>query len=259
MGIDVLVPDVNRSLAEFAPDRSGDPDQARPAIVFGLAAVRNVGESLVERIVAERDANGPFADIFDFCAAGRPRRPQQADDGVAGQGRRFRLARPSTPGPVPRPRGRRRPNARAPPRAGPRHHHALRRLRGGAGRPRMGRGQGRHPRHRVRQGPTPGLREGDARPLRERPPAHGLRGGPGPAHRQHPVRHARRGPRGGGPLARADGRRGGDRPAPVLHEEGRPDGPLRPGGPAGGHGGLRVPQDDGRVRRPSSRTTPSSW
>ena len=65
MRIDVIVPDVNRSVAEFAPDRSvGD---GRRAIVFGLAAVRNVGESLVERIVAERDANGPFADLFDFC------------------------------------------------------------------------------------------------------------------------------------------------------------------------------------------------
>ena len=65
MGIDVLVPDVNRSVAEFAPDRSGE--DGRRAIVFGLAAVRNVGESLVERIVVERDARGPFADIFDFC------------------------------------------------------------------------------------------------------------------------------------------------------------------------------------------------
>ncbi len=104
MGIDVLVPDVNRSVAEFAPDRrpaaeveaaaAGDgpappgeegeaepldegaaetgpatvPGPPRKAIVFGLAAVRNVGESLVERIVAEREANGPFGDIFDFCA-----------------------------------------------------------------------------------------------------------------------------------------------------------------------------------------------
>jgi DNA polymerase-3 subunit alpha len=64
-GIAVLVPDVNRSVVEFAPDRSGDLDG--PAIVFGLAAVRNVGESLVEKIVAEREANGPFADVFDFC------------------------------------------------------------------------------------------------------------------------------------------------------------------------------------------------
>jgi DNA polymerase-3 subunit alpha len=66
MGIDVLVPDVNRSVAEFAPDRSGE--EGRRAIVFGLAAVRNVGEGLVDRIVAEREANGPFEDIFDFCA-----------------------------------------------------------------------------------------------------------------------------------------------------------------------------------------------
>ncbi len=39
----------------------------RPGIAFGLAAVRNVGESLVDRIVAEREANGPFADFYDFC------------------------------------------------------------------------------------------------------------------------------------------------------------------------------------------------
>jgi len=64
-GISVLVPDVNRSVAEFAPDRTGE--LAGPAIVFGLAAVRNVGESLVEKIVAERTAHGPFVDIFDFC------------------------------------------------------------------------------------------------------------------------------------------------------------------------------------------------
>jgi DNA polymerase III subunit alpha len=71
MGIEVLVPDVNRSLAEFAPDISVDEDGTRRpenSIVFGLAAVRNVGESLVERIVAERTANGAFEDIFDFCA-----------------------------------------------------------------------------------------------------------------------------------------------------------------------------------------------
>ena len=62
MGIDVLVPDVNRSVAEFAPDRSVErgPAGTGQAIVFGLAAVRNVGESLVERIVAERDGQRPL-------------------------------------------------------------------------------------------------------------------------------------------------------------------------------------------------------
>ncbi|HLG67507.1 MAG TPA: DNA polymerase III subunit alpha, partial [Acidimicrobiales bacterium] len=85
MGIEVLVPDVNRSAAEFTPvaphsspaagprARTDAPGSAptgaggRPGIIFGLAAVRNVGESLVERIVDEREANGPFADVYDFC------------------------------------------------------------------------------------------------------------------------------------------------------------------------------------------------
>jgi len=64
MGIEVLVPDVNGSLAEFTPRAAGSD---APGIVFGLAAVRNVGESLVERIVSERNAEGPFADFYDFC------------------------------------------------------------------------------------------------------------------------------------------------------------------------------------------------
>jgi len=64
LGIEVLVPDVNRSAAEFTPLVGED---GRRRIVFGLAAVRNVGESLVERIVAEREENGPFTDFYDFC------------------------------------------------------------------------------------------------------------------------------------------------------------------------------------------------
>ena len=140
-------------------------------------------------------------------APGRPRRAQQADDGVAGQGRRLRLARPPAPGAVPGPRGDRRPHPRAAPGAGARDHDALRRVRGGAGATRLGRRQGGHPRHRVRQGAAPGLREGDARALRERPPAHGLRGGAGPPHRQHAVGHAGGGHGRRGPLAGAGGRR----------------------------------------------------
>jgi DNA polymerase-3 subunit alpha len=71
LGIEVLVPDVNSSAAEFAPRSARPATEEEPArgagIVFGLAAVRNVGEGLVERIVAEREANGPFSDVFDFC------------------------------------------------------------------------------------------------------------------------------------------------------------------------------------------------
>jgi DNA polymerase-3 subunit alpha len=64
LGIEVLVPDVNRSSAEFTPLVGED---GRHRIVFGLAAVRNVGEGLVERVVAERQANGAFVDFYDFC------------------------------------------------------------------------------------------------------------------------------------------------------------------------------------------------
>jgi DNA polymerase III subunit alpha len=64
LGIEVLVPDINTPAGEFTPLVD---DDGAPRIVFGLAAVRNVGESLVERIVAERDAAGPFTDFYDFC------------------------------------------------------------------------------------------------------------------------------------------------------------------------------------------------
>jgi len=61
LGIEVLVPDVNTSRSNFAPKPDGK------AIVFGLSAVRNVGEGLVGLIVAEREAKGPFEDFHDFC------------------------------------------------------------------------------------------------------------------------------------------------------------------------------------------------
>ena len=68
MGIEVAVPDVNRSVSDFAPVVEVGPDgQERRSIVFGLSAVRNVGSGLVEVLLAERDANGPFADFYDFC------------------------------------------------------------------------------------------------------------------------------------------------------------------------------------------------
>jgi DNA polymerase-3 subunit alpha len=66
MGIEVLVPDVNLSASEFTAVRGGGA-KGRGAIPFGLSAIRNVGESLVERIVAEREAGGPFVDFYDFA------------------------------------------------------------------------------------------------------------------------------------------------------------------------------------------------
>ena len=58
-GIEVLPPDINESAVVFTAVEN--------RIRFGLAAVKNVGESAVEVIIAEREANGPFASIFDFC------------------------------------------------------------------------------------------------------------------------------------------------------------------------------------------------
>ena len=59
MGIDVLPPDVNSSDHDFIA--SGD------SIRFGLDAVKNVGHSAVETIIAARDSGGPFESIWDFC------------------------------------------------------------------------------------------------------------------------------------------------------------------------------------------------
>ncbi len=66
MGINVLVPDVNVSEMDFAsiPDPEGGKLNAIP---FGMSAVRNVGEGLVELILKERNANGPFESFVDFC------------------------------------------------------------------------------------------------------------------------------------------------------------------------------------------------
>ena len=61
MNITVGVPDVNESVGDYAPSLS-----APRTILFGMAAVRNVGEALVDKIVAEREARGPFASIYDF-------------------------------------------------------------------------------------------------------------------------------------------------------------------------------------------------
>jgi DNA polymerase III subunit alpha len=66
-GIEVLVPDVNLSISDFSAIRGGG-SKGKGSIPFGLSAVRNVGEGLVDRIVVERNEHGPFADFYDFCA-----------------------------------------------------------------------------------------------------------------------------------------------------------------------------------------------
>ena len=59
MGLTVLPPDVNESEDNFSVSGSG--------IRFGLAALKNVGRSFMRKLVEERNANGPFTGLNDFC------------------------------------------------------------------------------------------------------------------------------------------------------------------------------------------------
>lgn len=60
MGIQVLPPDVNESVATFAP--------VGRDIRFGLSAIRNVGANVVASIVATREAKGKFVSFADFLS-----------------------------------------------------------------------------------------------------------------------------------------------------------------------------------------------
>ena len=64
LGMEVLPPDVNRSQVNFSiePDEEG-----KPAIRFGLNAIKNVGVGAVEPLVNERLKNGAFESIDDLC------------------------------------------------------------------------------------------------------------------------------------------------------------------------------------------------
>ncbi|QDU91365.1 DNA polymerase III subunit alpha [Pirellulimonas nuda] len=59
MEIEVVPPDVNRSMSHFAV-RDGK-------ILFGLSAIKACGGGAADAIVKERAENGPFADLFNFC------------------------------------------------------------------------------------------------------------------------------------------------------------------------------------------------
>ena len=60
MGLKVLGPDVNESREMFTP--------VADKIRFGLAGVKGVGELAAQKIIAERDAKGPFASFEDFIS-----------------------------------------------------------------------------------------------------------------------------------------------------------------------------------------------
>jgi len=62
--ITVLPPDINRSEANFAIEQV---DSQSPAIRFGLAAIKNVGQGAVEPIIAERNKGGIFNSVEELC------------------------------------------------------------------------------------------------------------------------------------------------------------------------------------------------
>lgn len=87
MKIEVLPPDVNESGVFFTPVAEGEltaaqsrkgpqaapvsgdasPHGGQGRIRFGLAAIKNVGTQAIEAIMKEREADGPFASLIDFC------------------------------------------------------------------------------------------------------------------------------------------------------------------------------------------------
>ncbi|MEA1964558.1 MAG: DNA polymerase III subunit alpha [Candidatus Aerophobetes bacterium] len=59
MGIEVIPPDINQSSSNFTVTDN--------KICFGLAAIKNVGETAISSIIEEREKRGNFTSAFDFC------------------------------------------------------------------------------------------------------------------------------------------------------------------------------------------------
>ena len=58
-GIKILPPCVNNSESGFTPENG--------AIRFGLMAVKNLGIGIIERLINERNLNGRYTSMYDFC------------------------------------------------------------------------------------------------------------------------------------------------------------------------------------------------
>jgi len=59
-GVKVLPPDINRSIYQFSV-----PDEK--SVLYGLGALKGVGEAALDGIITERETNGEFAELYDFC------------------------------------------------------------------------------------------------------------------------------------------------------------------------------------------------
>ncbi|MGI9284874.1 MAG: DNA polymerase III subunit alpha, partial [Pseudomonadales bacterium] len=61
MGLNIVMPDVNRGEFAFSVD-------AEQNIVYGLGAIKGLGEGPIDSILATRERDGPVTDLFDFCS-----------------------------------------------------------------------------------------------------------------------------------------------------------------------------------------------
>ena len=59
-GIALLPPDINRSADRFTVEEGG--------IRFGLVAIKNIGRGFIQAVMRERELNGPFISLYDFCS-----------------------------------------------------------------------------------------------------------------------------------------------------------------------------------------------
>jgi DNA polymerase-3 subunit alpha len=60
MGLTVLQPDINTGQVHFKP-------YAERTVNYGLGTIKGAGEAALEGMILEREANGDFKDLFDFC------------------------------------------------------------------------------------------------------------------------------------------------------------------------------------------------
>lgn len=60
MGIKIIPPNINLSKYEFYVDD-------KKSIVYGLGAIKGIGENSIRNIIQEREKNGFFCDLFDLC------------------------------------------------------------------------------------------------------------------------------------------------------------------------------------------------
>ena len=104
--IPLLPPDINKSMAEFAVERT---DEGKNGVRYALAAIKGVGRDAMNRLAEERADQRPVQGSVRLRRTARPARDQQAPAGEPGEGRCLRFAEQE-----PRPDLRRRRGADAP-------------------------------------------------------------------------------------------------------------------------------------------------